>query len=172
MIALWAGVILTIFGLGWLITMGAIYALGALTTPDIALPWYVLVLWLGPGTVALLLGIILLIFGLRALKKKRKAKTVILDALQHGVDTKGRVTFVDKNYAITLNERPLFSIVEFEFTDNYGHVFTGRKDQVDSDLVIRNKVEVGGEVDVRYVPEDPSINALLLPDPRVAKRGE
>jgi hypothetical protein len=171
MAALWAGVILTIFGLGWLTTMGAMYALGALTTPDIALPWYVLVLWLSPGLVFLLLGIILLIIGLRALKKKRKAKTAILDALQHGVDAKARVTFVDKNYTITMNERPLFSIVEFEFSDDYGHVFTGRKDQVDSDLVIRNKVEVGSEVDIKYLPEDPSINALLLPDPRAAKQG-
>jgi hypothetical protein len=25
---------------------------------------------------------------------------------------------------------------------------------------------VGSEVDIRYVPEDPSINALLLRDPR------
>lgn len=171
MVGLWAGVILIIFGLGWLTTMGAMYVLGALTTPDIALPWYVLALWFGPGVVALLLGILLLIFGLRALKKKKKAKIAMLDALKHGVDAKARVTFVDKNYYITMNERPLFSIVEFEFTDDYGHVFTGRKDQVDSDLVIRNKVEVGSEVDIKYVPEDPSINALLLPDPRAAKQG-
>jgi hypothetical protein len=166
MFALVAGIILIVFSVGWLTTMGAMYALGVLTTPEVTLPWYVLALWFGPGAITLPLGIILLIIGLVGLKKKRKAKTAMLEALEHGVDVKGRVTFVDKNYAITMNERPLYSIVEFEFSDDYGHVFTGRKDKVDSELVIRNKIEVGSEVDIRYVPEDPSINALLLRDPR------
>jgi hypothetical protein len=171
MFILIAGVSCIIFGAGWLGIMGAMYLLGVLTTPDVVLPWYMLVLWFGPGVVTLPLGIILVIIGAVMVRKKRKEKKAMVDALdQHGVEAKARVTFVDKNYTITMNERPLYSIVEYEFTDDYGHVFTGRKDRVDSELVIRNKIEVGNEVNVIYLPRDPSINALLLADPRAMKR--
>ena len=163
-----AGIILIIFGGGWLITMGSMYLLGALTTPDVVLPWYMLVLWFGPGVVTLPLGVLLVIIGLVTGKKKKSA---VVDLLKDGVNAKARVTFVDRNFYVLVNDTPIYSIVEFEFTDDKGSHYTSRKDNVDSDLVIRNKIEVGSEVDIKYMSGDPNINGLLLADPRVANRG-
>ncbi len=65
-----------------------------------------------------------------------------------------------------VNEKPIYSIVEFTFRDSSGMEQTGRKEDVDSDLVIRNRIEVGGEVSIKYLPENPKENILILTDPR------
>ncbi len=156
-----------LFGLGWLIVMGGMYIFGVNTPPDVSLPWYMLVLWIGPGVVTLPIGTFLVIFGL---VRSRKKKDAVEDLVKYGVGAKARVTFVDKNFRLLVNQAPIYSIVEFEFRDDKGNLFTGRKDNVNSELVIRNKIEVGSEVDIKYMPGDPSINGLLLVDPRVAAR--
>lgn len=165
--AILAGGILILFGLGW--TGFAVVALlmGWFFTPDVTLPWYLYVLFIGPGLASLVAGVILLILGLAARKKKIAAANEVID---HGVPAHARVTFVDKNYAVTINEKPIYSIVEFEFTDSFGRVFTGRKENVDSDLVIRAQVAVGSEVEIKYLPSNPQENILLLYDPREVKK--
>lgn len=170
MITLGTGIVLILFGLVWLGIMGAIYSLCAFTSPEIALPWYWMALWFGPGIVMLPVGIILAIIGVALLRKKEIANQQMQNNRENCIMTKARVTFVDKEYVTTMSEMPLFSLVEYEFTDDYGKVFTGRKDQVDSDLVIRNKIEVGSEVDIVYATQDPNINGLMLTDPREVKK--
>ena len=76
------------------------------------------------------------------------------------------VTFVDNNYNILVGDAPIYSIVEFTFRDSAGQEHTSRKENVNRELVIRNKIEVGGQVNLKYIPTNPDENGLLLMDPR------
>ena len=77
----------------------------------------------------------------------------------------GLRTFADKNYSVLVNGKPIFSSVEFTYQDSAGKPHTGRKDNVNSDLVIRDKIVVGSLVAVKYLPENPDKNILILEDP-------
>lgn len=48
-----------------------------------------------------------------------------------------------------------------------GAPHTSRKTGVESDLVIRNAIQVGSEVALKYLPEKPDTNVLILKDPTV-----
>ena len=138
-------------------------------------------LFIGIGLIILisLLGVVLIglamtlgggfmvFLGIRGLKKGSADKQA-LD--REGVNTQGNVTFVDRNYSILINNQPVYSIVEYHFRDFMGRDFTGRKEDVQSELVIRNKIEVGSQVTVRYVARNPLQNTLLLTDPRLSPR--
>ena len=116
----------------------------------------------GLGVVILVIGLFLLITGIiRAKAKRQKA----MDIFQRGTLTKGTVTFVDKNYGLLVNNKPIFSIVEFTFQDTGGKTYTSRKDNVSSDLVIRDRIAVGSPYALKYLPENPGSNILLLQDP-------
>jgi len=118
----------------------------------------------GTGFIILLIGVIMVVRGL-AKAKKLKAKAMLI--FERGVPAEGTVTFVDKNYSMLINQKPIYSIVEFKFRDGSGVERVSRKNDVNSDLVIRLKIEVGSKVQVKYLNEDPSQNILLLPDPKV-----
>ena len=122
-------------------------------------------LMMGVGAVIFAIGVLMLIFGLIRGKKKRQ---LAMDIFQRGTLVKGTVTFVDKDYSMLVNNKPIFSIVEFTFQDSAGNTHTARKTGVNSDLVIRNKIEVGGQVAAKYLPENPGLNVLLLQDPAAA----
>lgn len=157
------GGFLIVFGLGWAALMFVFVVLGAVYSPDVVLPWYLYVLWLGPGILAVP-GIILLVIGLSKRKKnKDKAEEIYRD----GIPARARVTFVDKNYNVLVNEKPIYSIVEYEFSDSFGRTYTGRKENADSDLVIRNQITVGSEVDIKYLAANPDETVLILHDPPV-----
>lgn len=164
--AIIVGSILIIFGLGWTATVIVGYVVGSIMSPEIALPWYLPVLFTAPGVIALLIGVVFVIIGFLTRKKKISKAEVIYN---QGIPARARVTFVDKNYAILLNNKPICSIIEFEFTDADGNLHTGRKDNVDSDLVIRSQMKVGSEVDIKYLAANPDENALILYDPREIK---
>jgi hypothetical protein len=120
------------------------------------------------GAAVFVLGVIMLISGLiRARARSKKA----MDIFRRGTATTGTVTFVDKNYSLLVNNKPIYSIVEFTFQDSSGKKHTARKDDVESDLVIRNKIEVGSPAVLKYLPENPELNILILKDPAVADAG-
>ena len=114
------------------------------------------------GVVIFAIGAILLIAGLIRRKKSNK---LAMEIFQRGTLVKGNVTFVDKDYSLLVNNKPIYSIVEFTFQDSQGQTHTSRKSGVNSDLVIRNRIEVGGQVAVKYLPGNPDVNILLLQDP-------
>ncbi len=114
------------------------------------------------GLIIFLIGVLLLVTSLTKAKKKRALAMLIYE---RGVPAEGTVTFVDKNYSILLNQKPIYSIIEFKFRDSSGTERVARKTDVNSDLVIRLKLEVGSKVQVKYLNEDWQKNILLLPDP-------
>jgi hypothetical protein len=119
----------------------------------------------GLGLIFMVIGSILFIGG-RAKAKKNKALAEKIFAM--GVATEGTITFFDKNYGLLVNNKPIYSIVEFKFRDGSGNERIGRKNNVSSDLAIRLKFEVGAKVQVKYMNEDPNQNILILKDPNAA----
>jgi hypothetical protein len=114
------------------------------------------------GGLMAVVGLVLTVTG-RAAAQRQKAKAMLI--YQTGVAAEATVTFVDRNYRILVNNRPIYSIVEFKFRDTSGVEHVERKDTVDSELVIRNQIEVGSTVNIKYLAEDPSQNILMLADP-------
>ena len=121
---------------------------------------------IGLGVVLFAIGAFMLISGL--IRRKKNAK-LAMDIYQRGTLVKGNVTFVDKDYSLLVNNKPIYSIIEFTFQDSTGKTHTSRKTGVNSDLVIRDRIEVGGQVAVKYLPENPDTNILLLQDPSVGQ---
>jgi hypothetical protein len=119
----------------------------------------------GLGLIFMIIGAVMLIGG-RAKAKKNKALAEKIFAM--GVPTEATITFVDKNYGLLVNNKPIYSIVEFKFRDGGGAERIGRKNNVSSDLVIRLKLEVGSKVPIKYMNEDPGQNILILKDPNAA----
>ena len=82
--------------------------------------------------------------------------------MQTGIAAEGTVTFADKNYSLLMNKKPVYSIVEYTYVDQSGKQHTRRVETIPSDYVIRNKIEVGGKVAVKYAVEDPGQSTILL----------
>jgi hypothetical protein len=118
----------------------------------------------GMGLIFMVIGAVMFLGG-RAKAKKNQALAEKIFAM--GVATEGTITFFDKNYGLLVNNKPIYSIVEFKFRDGSGTERIGRKDNVSSDLAIRLKLEVGAKVQVKYLNEDPEQNILMLKDPNV-----
>lgn len=118
------------------------------------------------GFIILVIGAIILIRSITGAKKRRALAMMIYE---RGVPVEGVITFVDKNYSFLVNQKPIYSIVEFKFRDGSGREQVARKTDVDSDLVIRLKLEVGSKVQVKYLNEDPQKNILMFPDPQAGR---
>lgn len=118
------------------------------------------------GMVGLIIGLIGLAVFLRSRASIKRQKALAMKIYERGTEAEGTVTFVDKNYSVLFNQKPIYSIVEFKFQDKYGKEYVGRKNNVGSDLVIRLKIEVGSKVRVKFMSDNPEQNILLLPDPQ------
>jgi len=115
---------------------------------------------LGGGLAAL--GLLFLLIGLRSNIRASKQKKQIAHILLTGIATEGTVTFVDKNYALLVNKKPIYSIVEYSYFDGSGTQYMRRVDTIPSDSVIRNNIQVGGKVNIKYSAEDASQSTILL----------
>lgn len=160
-----AGRFLTFFGIFWFGMLVLLYLLGTFGKVGGPFPIEALVTLI-PGAILLVVGLALYIPGSISDRKfleehARRAKNLF----DNGLPARGKITFVDKNYSVLLNQKPIYSIVEFTFEDHLGRPHTSRKENVDSDLVIRAQISVGSEVDVKYLKENPDENALLVRDP-------
>ncbi len=109
-----------------------------------------------------LLGLIFIFAGFWSRSKEIKGAKITNEIAQNGMDAVGTVTFVDKNYLITMNNAPIYSIIEYKFKDDLGMEHIRRIDKVPSDWVIRNKIMVDGTLKVKYLKEDPKKNIMLF----------
>jgi len=92
-------------------------------------------------------------------KKDQEKKIYIA---QNGVETTATVTFVDKNFRLLVNQTPIYSIVEYKYQDNMGREHVRRIDNINSELVVRNKIEVNNTIKIRYLQEDPSQSVIMF----------
>ncbi len=161
------GGFLILFGLIFFLVGGGIGLIGDLISGrGVAGPMGLShLIFAGVGGLILVIGLILFLSSFIRLKKKKALAMLIYE---QGVPAEGTITFVDKNYSFLVNQKPIYSIVEFKFKDLSGQEQVARKTDVESDLVIRLKLEVGGKVQVKYLAADPKKNILMLPDPKAA----
>ncbi len=110
------------------------------------------------------LGAIFLVRGLRGRARAAEAHKQKLHILKTGIETEGKVTFVDKNYSFLVNQKPVFSIVEYTYQDRAGQTHSRRINNISSDLVIRKQIQVGHSVAVKYSGTHPWQSILLLQD--------
>jgi hypothetical protein len=109
----------------------------------------------GLGAIFTLVGLVGMVRGSRQAKRNQYL-------LQHGVDAEGTVTFVDRNYSILVNRRPIYSIIEYTYRDAAGNQHTRRITNADSDLVIRKQIHVGAKVAVKYSADNPGESLIVL----------
>jgi hypothetical protein len=161
------GGFLFLFGLIFFLVGGGIGLVGGLLSGNFKIGLANLngVIFGGLGLIFMVIGAIMFVSS-RVKAKKNQALAEKIFAM--GVPAEATVTFVDKNYGLLVNNKPIYSIVEFKFRDGSGAERIGRKNNVSSDLVIRLKLEVGAKVQIKYMNEDPDQNILLLQDPNAA----
>ncbi|NPV01783.1 MAG: hypothetical protein HPY53_10425 [Brevinematales bacterium] len=114
-----------------------------------------------PGLLGVL-GLIFLILGISGMGKDAGRVKMMKYILQTGADAEGTVTFVDKNFRILINHLPIYSIVEYKFTDMNGQEYVKRSDNVSSEMVVRSGIAVGKKVKVKYLQTDPSQSVMFF----------
>lgn len=119
----------------------------------------------GIGAIIAFIGAISVLTGL-ANARKMRAKAMMI--YEKGVETEGTVTYVDRNYSILVNNAPIYSIVEVKFQTIDGREQVSRKENIETELVIRNQIQVGSKVQMKYLSEDPTSTIFMFPDPKAA----
>ncbi|HOZ30832.1 MAG TPA: hypothetical protein PLL66_07930 [Bacteroidales bacterium] len=109
----------------------------------------------GLGLLFSIFGIVGAIIGRGKIKKQKHI-------LNNGMETEATVDFVDKNFSILVQQKPIFSIVEYSYTDQNGNSHTRRVTNVNSDLVIRKQIQVGSKIKIKYIPDNPGDSVMLL----------
>jgi hypothetical protein len=161
------GGFLFLFGLIFFLVGGGIALVTGLLSGNlqVGLANLNMVIFGGLGLIFMVVGAVLFIRG-RVQGKKNKALAEKIFAM--GVPAEATITFIDKNYGMLVNNKPIYTIVEFTFRDGSGVERMGRKNNVSSDLAIRLKWEVGSKVQIKYMNEDPAQNILIMKDPTVS----
>jgi hypothetical protein len=139
---LWIGLGLLMFGIGTLVTVTPVFTLLGVIFGSLGLFFLVVAI------------ILRQVFAQRARDKQQ-----IIDG---GVDATGVVTFLDRNYSVRMNGRPPYFILEYKYADAFGgeHVATDR--WADANQVIRRGLQVGSEIQVRYLPKSPEKIAVVF----------
>lgn len=108
------------------------------------------------------LGILFSLGGLIGLVRGSKQNKRSAYILQTGVAAEGTVTFVDKNYSILVNKKPIYSIIEYTYNDSNGTAHTRKVNTVNSDMVIRNQIQVGSKIAIKYAADNPAESVFIL----------
>lgn len=116
----------------------------------------------GVGGFLGLLGLFFLIIGMRMGAKVAKQEKLNQHILQTGIQSEGTVTFVDKNYSVLINKNPIYSIVEYTYSDNSGNKHMNRINYVSSEQVIRRQIVVGSKIAIKYSGEDAAKSIIIL----------
>ena len=156
------GRFLVLISIAMALFLGLFIAIDALFLKDGSFTFMTLLpFWIAIG-VMIVIGAILWLTGN---VKGKETQALAMKIFKEGRLTRGKVTFVDKNYSLLVNEKPIYSIVEVVFNDEMGREHVSRKENIESDLVIRSQVVIGSEIDMKYLREDPTKNVFLIWDP-------
>lgn len=81
--------------------------------------------------------------------------------LSEGSQATATITFLDRNYSFLVNNRPVYSIIEYRYTDLYGQPYTQTITNASTETVIRMDLSVGSEIPIRYLPDDPAKSLIV-----------
>lgn len=115
-----------------------------------------------PSIICWGVGGLLTLFGIVGLLGGMARNTELKEIAVGGVQANARITFLDRNYTLLLNNRPIYSIVEYVFRDNMGREIIRRADNIKTDQVIRAGWQVGSMIQVRYLPQNPSKSGIMF----------
>ena len=116
--------------------------------------------YIGGGLAAL--GLFFSVAGFVELARRSKQTKQMQQIVKYGVATDATITFVDKNYTLLLNKKPIYSMVEYTYTDKNGQQHTRRINKLNSDMVIHKQLQVGKKVSVKYNADKPSESVIVL----------
>jgi hypothetical protein len=143
---------LVLIAVGFVVFFSDIRVTGNIGLGSTTVKYIVLGILGGIGSLLALIGMA------RGSLNKQKQKQVMAD----GIDTEGTVNFVDKNFTFLVNHTPIYSIVEYSYTDHNGNTHTRRVTNVTSELVIRKQVVVGSKIKVKYSAQNPAESIMFL----------
>jgi hypothetical protein len=146
---------LVLIAVGFIVFFSDIRVTGNIGLGSTAAKYIVLGILGGIGSLLALIGFIGMA---RGSQNKLKQKQIMTD----GVDTEGIVNFVDKNFTYLVNHTPIYSIVEYSYTDHNRNTHTRRVTNVTSELVIRKQVVVGSKIKVKYSAQNPAESMMFL----------
>ena len=115
-----------------------------------------------PSIICWAVGGLLLLLGVFGLLGGMARNTELKEIAAGGVQANARITFLDRNYTLLLNNRPVYSIVEYVFRDNMGREIVRRADNIKTDQVIRAGWQVGSMIQVRYLPQNPYKSGIMF----------
>ncbi|HEX2915959.1 MAG TPA: DUF3592 domain-containing protein [Chloroflexia bacterium] len=115
-----------------------------------------------PSITCWAIGGIMVIFGILGLLQGKARQGELQQIAATGVETGGIITFLDRNYSLLINNRPVYSVIEYRYRDGMGREFVKRADNIKTDVVIRSGWQVGSQVRVRYLPQDPTKCGLMF----------
>lgn len=157
MVTKWIGVGFMGFGLVWLVIGGGIMLAGGSAEAAGGTGRIFALMSLGfLATGGLMVGAGLL------MSRAAKQRTALIET--QGVSAKGTVTRVEPNWNVRVNGRPVYSIVEFTFTDSSGGPRQVRKTRIGAGLAANSQIAPGSEVEVKYLMGDPRQCGLVLTD--------
>lgn len=113
-------------------------------------------IFVGVGGLMSFFGVISLIRGGRASNMTKKV-------LQEGTAGQGKITFIDRNYRVQINNRPIYSIVEYTYTDGLGNQYVNRIDNANTEFVIRAGWQIGMTIPIKYLSDNPQQSAIVMP---------
>lgn len=108
-----------------------------------------------------LVGVILSLVGVRQILNRGKRTQLAKQLAENGIETEGVISFVDRNYSLLINNRPIYSIVEYRYKDGMGTEHVNRLSDINTELVIRAGWQVGSNIKVRYLEGDPSKSGIV-----------
>jgi hypothetical protein len=116
--------------------------------------------YVGSGLMAL--GGLFAVGGIVGIVRGKKLQKRNEFILLTGIATQASVTFVDKNWSVLVNRNPIYSIVEYTFSDKSGNVYTRKISNISSEIVIRKQIQVGTKIPIKYLPENPTESVMVL----------
>lgn len=109
----------------------------------------------------LFFGLVFLVPGVRAFTDLPRRARLLRDLRERGIEAKATVTFVDRNFRTKVNGDYIYTIVEYEYKDGAGNLQSHRLPRIPSEIVIRQKIEVGSEITIVYHPDHPEESGWL-----------
>ncbi len=114
-----------------------------------------------PSILLWVIGGMMVLAGVVSLMKGKARQGELRQIAAVGMEADGIVTFVDRNYSVLVNNRPVYSVVEYRYKDMMGREFVGRASNLNTDFVIRSGWRVGTPIKVRFMPDDPTKSAIV-----------
>lgn len=109
-------------------------------------------------------GALITIWGLITHRRQKRLSKARQKILQDGVVGEGRIKFLDRNYRVEINGRPVYSIIEYDYVDSAGNYYINRVDNVDTDAIIRTGWQVGSTIPIKYLSEDARQSTIIMPE--------